>query len=75
MKKIISRAIYHPEVTLEDLGINVVRQPQYPTPQPQGPPDGKCPYCDAEADTADTTQPGPGGPPGPPDAKQKSHRK
>ncbi len=53
LKKIISRAMYHPEVTLEDLGINVVRRPQTATPQPQGPPGGKCPYCDTEPATGD----------------------
>lgn len=50
LKKLISRAVYHPEVTLEDLGVKVVRQPAMPqsaVPQ-QGPPGGKCPYCDPE---------------------------
>ena len=74
LRKIISRAIYHPEVTLEDLGINVVRRPQYP--QPQGPPGGKCPYCDTEADAdADGSQSGPEGPPGPPGSKPESQKK
>jgi len=48
LKKLVSRAVYHPEVSLEDLGINVVRRPQPATPFPQGPPGGKCPYCDTE---------------------------
>jgi putative FmdB family regulatory protein len=53
LRKVISKTVYHPEVTLEDLGINVVRRPaaQMPqAPQPQGPPGGKCPYCDAAAE-------------------------
>ena len=62
LKKIISRAMYHPEVTLEDLGIKVSRRPSPPAGAvPQGPPGGKCPYCDPEP-VADQQS----GPPGPP---------
>jgi putative FmdB family regulatory protein len=47
LKKIVSRAVYHKEVTLEDLGVKVQYQQQPATPSmPQGPPGGKCPYCD-----------------------------
>jgi putative FmdB family regulatory protein len=47
LKKIVSRAVFHPEVTLEDLGVKVVRRPASSMPAPQGPPGGKCPYCDS----------------------------
>ena len=52
LKKIVSRAIYHPEVTLEDLGVKVQYRPQSEMPAPQGPPGGKCPYCDSAATDA-----------------------
>ncbi|MFA6450408.1 MAG: FmdB family zinc ribbon protein [bacterium] len=52
LKKIISRAVFHPEVTLEDLGVKVQYQKQAPMPAaPQGPPGGKCPYCDTDTPT------------------------
>lgn len=54
LKKIVSKAVFHPEVSLEDLGIKVVRRPAPPPGVPQGPPGGKCPYCDTDADTAAT---------------------
>lgn len=49
LRKLASRAVFHPEVTLEDLGVNVIRQPAPPAGSvPQGPPGGKCPYCDPD---------------------------
>jgi len=49
LAKAVSRFVYHPEVTLEDLGVKVVNRPAAPMPagmeQPQGPPPGGCPYC------------------------------
>ncbi|HOX28852.1 MAG TPA: zinc ribbon domain-containing protein [bacterium] len=56
LKKMASKIIYHPEVTLEDLGVNVIRQPA-PSPQCEGtvigPPGGKCPYCDSDISETD----------------------
>ncbi len=52
LKKIVSKAVYHPEVTLEDLGVNIQRSPA-PQHAPQHAPepvDGKCPYCGSELD-------------------------
>lgn len=53
LKKTVSSFVYTPEVSLEDLGVKIVRQP--PAPQPgganmevprmDGPPPGGCPYC------------------------------
>lgn len=49
LKKAVSSFVYNPEVTLEDLGVNVVHTPAAPQPEtPQGPPPGGCPYCGSE---------------------------
>ncbi|MFH1539272.1 MAG: zinc ribbon domain-containing protein [bacterium] len=45
LKRVVSGFSYHPEVTLEDLGVKVV--PRYDN-RPQGPPPGGCPYEKAE---------------------------
>jgi putative FmdB family regulatory protein len=49
LKKAVSKFAYHPEVTLEDLGVPIINRPAAPMPggmeQPQGPPPGECPYC------------------------------
>jgi len=49
LRKTVSSFSYHPEVTLEDLGVNVVHQPAPAVPQ--GPPPGGCPYCGQDEDT------------------------
>ncbi len=57
LRKAASRFAFHREVTLEDLGINVIRQPagaQTPAPAPTGPPPGGCPFCDTVDGGSDT---------------------
>ncbi len=53
LKKTVSSFVYNPEVTLEDLGVNVIHTPAAPQSEaPQGPPPGGCPYCDSDSDTS-----------------------
>lgn len=46
LKRIMSSFVYNAPVTLEDLGVKIVNQPQPAGgyPQQQGPPPGGCPY-------------------------------
>ena len=59
LKKVMSSFAYHPEITLEDLGVKMpspqeMEQMQRQAPaQPTGPPPGGCPYENMEKEKAE----------------------